>query len=608
MLFFKNLFSKTHSTTLTVTSSSGFHLRPVAQFVAKAKSFKCDIQASFQGKQVNAKAVNTLLSLNLEKTNSFALTAKGSSAKEALEQLTYTFQTLMHEDKEVTNIEKKQHGYEGTLLEGEIVAEGITIAPLYDYVQKETYTANKVSFKEAITLSLQELETLYTTHQSDENSAIYLAQKELLSALASEANTLESLEALISKESHALKDGKLEAKIADYQDVLKRVKHHLGYKQEVSFPEKPFILVADDLLPSDIVALEESAVAGVILKNTSPTSHTAILLRSSGITSLILDELIGQHEDVVILDAQAGVLVTAPSLSDHKQAKEQQVIKKHQVARSNSKRFHQALTKAEKRIYVLANVSDVASAHVAKEEGAEGIGLLRTEFLFDTVKPSLKEQQDAYENIFTLFPDVTVRTLDVGGDKALPYIDLPEEKNPFLGIRGVRLFKTHPQILEEQLCAIFFASQNKTVKIMFPMISTVTEFNEAKTFAQEIATKHQLDISHIKFGIMVEVPSVLFLIADFNKVVDFYSIGTNDLTQYLFATERTHPSLYLDALSPVVFTAIDTVVKQATKPVSICGELASDKNAIATLIDLGLQTLSVSPKSIAQTKETIRHV
>ena len=140
------------------------------------------------------------------------------------------------------------------------------------------------------------------------------------------------------------------------------------------------------------------------------------------------------------------------------------------------------------------------------------------------------------------------------------------------------------------------------------MVSNIEEFNHAKSFSQEVAKKHNIDISHIAFGIMIEVPSVLFQLEAFNEVVDFYSIGTNDLTQYLFAIERTHPLLKVDELSPVVFSALETIVNKATKPVSICGELAANTDAIEKLIHLGLTTLSVSPKSVALTKETIRHV
>jgi len=272
------------------------------------------------------------------------------------------------------------------------------------------------------------------------------------------------------------------------------------------------------------------------------------------------------------------------------------------------KRFETAKTKEGKQIHVFANVTDVNSAKVAKEEGAEGIGLFRTEFLFKEKKPGFEQQVESYEKIFDLFENITIRTLDVGGDKALPYIKLEKENNPFLGIRGVRLFKTHPEIMEEQLHAIFVAAKNRPVKIMFPMVSSVEEFVDAKTFAEKAATKHQLDISNIKFGIMIEVPSVLFLLEELNKVVDFYSIGTNDLTQYLFAIERTHPTLKTDDLSPAVFRAIESIVKNADKPVSICGELAGKDKAIPALIKLGIETLSVSGKNIAHTKEIIRHV
>ena len=162
--------------------------------------------------------------------------------------------------------------------------------------------------------------------------------------------------------------------------------------------------------------------------------------------------------------------------------------------------------------------------------------------------------------------------------------------------------------MEEQLHAMFVAAKNRNIKIMFPMVSSVEEFVDAKIFAEEIAKKHQLDISNIQFGIMIEVPSILFFLEELNKVVDFYSIGTNDLTQYLFAIERTHPILKTDDLSPAVFRAIESILEKVDKPVSICGELAGKNKAIPTLINLGIETLSVSANNVAQTKEIIRHV
>ena len=608
MGFFSAFFSKPLSTHLTVTSGNGFHLRPVAQFVTVAKAYACDITASRQGKTVSAKGVNTLLGLSLEQGESFELSCNGKDAAQALEALSKTFHTLMQADTEIEVLEKTLSAYEGDTIEGDIISSGVAIAPLYRYKETLSQKENNCTFQEAFNKSISELETLYKEKKEESNGAIYLAQKELLSSLKEEVSTLKVLEEKIQTFSAQLLGTKLEAKISDYKDILQRVQEHMGLEIQVRFPEDDFILLADDLLPSQIEKLSHTSVKGVILKETAINSHTAILLRGAGISSLIADTSLLEEESTIILDAYSGMIVTDPSKSDLENAQKRIKEDLEQLDSALEKRFKPALTTKGKTIKVLANVTDDKSAKVAKEDGAEGIGLLRTEFLFKEEKPSFESQVEAYRSIFEVFDDITVRTLDVGGDKALPYIDLEKENNPFLGIRGVRLLKTHPEIIQEQLHAILLAAENKKIKIMFPMISTPEEFSEAKTFAQKIAEENQLDISNILFGMMIEVPSVLFLLEKFNKVVDFYSIGTNDLTQYLFAIERTHPTLKTDDLSPAVFEAIQMVTKKAAKPVSICGELAGNKRAIPKLLKIGIETLSVSGKNIARTKESIRHV
>jgi len=608
MGFFSAFFSKPLSTHLTVTSGNGFHLRPVAQFVTVAKAYACDITASRQGKTVSAKGVNALLGLSLEQGESFELSCNGKDAAQALEALSKTFHTLMQADTEIEVLEKTLSAYEGDTIEGDIISSGVAIAPLYRYKETLSQKENNCTFQEAFNKSISELETLYKEKKEESNGAIYLAQKELLSSLKEEVSTLKVLEEKIQTFSAQLLGTKLEAKISDYKDILQRVQKHMGLEIQVRFPEDDFILLADDLLPSQIEKLSHTSVKGVILKETAINSHTAILLRGAGISSLIADTSLLEEESTIILDAHSGMIVTDPSKSDLENAQKRIKEDLEQLDSALEKRFEPALTTKGKTIKVLANVTDDKSAKVAKEDGAEGIGLLRTEFLFKEEKPSFESQVEAYRSIFEVFDDITVRTLDVGGDKALPYIDLEKENNPFLGIRGVRLLKTHPEIIQEQLHAILLAAKNKKIKIMFPMISTPEEFSEAKTFAQKIAEENQLDISNILFGMMIEVPSVLFLLEKFNKVVDFYSIGTNDLTQYLFAIERTHPTLKTDDLSPAVFEAIQMVTKKAAKPVSICGELAGNKKAIPKLLKIGIETLSVSGKNIARTKESIRHV
>ena len=608
MSLFSGLFSKALSTQLTITSSNGFHLRPVAQFSSLAKSFPCKITATFQKKTVDAKSVNTLLSLSLEKEDTFTLQTQGKKADEAIEALLTLFETLMQTDIEIKETVKTVSDYSGTVIEGDIIFQGIAIAPAYSYTREEVQHESNVNFQEALQYSINALGELYLLHKKEDNAGIYLAQKELLASLGERSKTLSDFEQVIAREADALSGTTLESKRADYQDILQRVKKHLGWEIKVTFPNHPFILLCDDLLPSEIDLLRDTQVLGVILKETSIHSHAAILLRAAGVASLIAETGTMHQKETLILDAYAGVVLCTPNADDLQKATQRLEHAITQNALSATKRFEPALTTQGKAIKVLANVADVNSARSAKEEGAQGIGLLRSEFLFKANKPSLETQQKAYEEIFSFFDDITVRTLDVGGDKALPYIQILAENNPFLGVRGVRLFKTHPELLEEQMSAIFKAAGEKPIKIMFPMVSSVEEFTQTKSFAQNVAQKHHLDISNIDFGIMIEVPSVLFLLEGFNEVVDFYSIGTNDLTQYLFAIERTHPTLKVDELSPVLFSAIDTILKKATKPVSICGELAANNAAIEKLVHLGIETLSVSPKSIAQTKELIRHV
>ena len=608
MQFLKTFFSKPQTAVLSITSNNGFHLRPVARFVSVAKTFSCQVTATHENRTADAKGVNSLLGLSLEQGDKFILACKGKDAEAALEALKNTFNTLMKDDKDIEVVKKEDTYYEGDTIEGDIISSGIAIATVYHHKEEFIQKENNNSFEEAFNHSLDELETLYGEQKENTNAGIYLAQKELLASFITEVHTLQDLEDHIERSSAQLLGSKLEAKISDYKDILQRVKKHLGLEVKALFPDKAFILLADDLLPSQIEKLSKTSVVGVILKEISINSHTAILLRGAGISSLIADTSLLNEENQVILDAHAAVVVITPSQNDLGKAKKRLEKDQKQKALASTKRFESAQTTNGKSIKVLANVTDENSAKTAKEEGAEGIGLLRTEFLFKEEKPSFELQVDTYKKIFSNFNDITVRTLDVGGDKALPYIELPKEENPFLGIRGIRLFKTHPEIMEEQLHAIFTAAEHKSIKIMFPMVSSVEEFSEAKIFAQEIAQKYKINISKLLFGIMIEVPSVLFLIESFNEVVDFYSIGTNDLTQYLFAIERTHTTLKTDELSPVVFDAIKMISAQAARPVSICGELAANKKAIPKLLELGIETLSVSAKSIAQTKEEIRHV
>ena len=610
MNFLKKLLTKQKpiKTALTITSSNGFHLRPIAKFVNEVKKFQAIVSIEAKGKEVRATQVPKILSLSLEKDETFTLICTGKEAPKASTHLCSFFEKLMHDDTEVKSIEQEEETYEASSLKGESISKGVSIAPMVQYQKVEQAGGHKgISLEEAIKETKEDLEALYHKNREKNEAEIYLAQKELLNSELFEKNFHN-----IDREIDALRGTKFESRISDYQDLKQRILRYMGTVTKLNLPTTSYILLANDLIPSDIGELVKTPIQGVVLQKGTPTSHASILLRAEAIPSIIINKNININALEVVLDANSGNLILQPTQKDVEKARKKQDQLKKQQEQSYKKRFELTTTKQGKEIRVLANIADIESAKEAKEQGADGVGLLRTEFLFTKNKPSIEEQTKTYKNIFELFDEVTVRTLDIGGDKSLPYIKIPKEDNPFLGLRGIRFSLQEQTLFKEQLLAIFKAvgsisSNKKTIKIMFPMISTPQEFTEAKIIAQTVAKENNLTISNIQFGIMLEVPSVIFGLKEFNKLVDFYSIGSNDLTQYLFAIERTHPTLSVDPLSPLLLLALEQIQKNVEKPISICGELAGLEVATKKLIEIGYTRLSVSAKLIPNLKEYIRH-
>ncbi len=597
-----NLFIKTYQATVTLNAPHGVHLRPSATMAKIAKEYNCKSILTKGDKQADIKNMNAILALGLEDKDEITLHTSGKNSQEALMALQDFLLTLAGdvESQELTQ-DWQNINYEGETLRGKSVCSGIAVGVPYFYEAKH-FVDNKteISFSDAYELSIKELGSL-------SKNDIFIAQKAILESTPH--NSYEEFIANIDEAIVSLKDTANKAKIADYQDIKRRVTKLMQGAKSLVFPKTPFLLIANELLPSDIPTLIKENIQGVIVRDLPPRAHAALLLRSYKIPAISLDITSLELSDTtMILDGSQGLLVTAPTKGDLSSANNVISAEVSNSASANEKRHEPAVTKSGKYIKVLANITDVASAKEAKEAGCEGIGLLRTEFLFRETKPTFDEQVEAYKSIFCLFDEVTVRTLDVGGDKNLPYLTLQHEENPFLGVRGIRLFGTHLELMEEQLLAILKAKQNGELKIMFPMVATVEEFNYAKGIAHSLAAKHAISLDGVSFGIMVEVPSVLFLIEEFNQVVDFYSIGTNDLAQYLFAVDRTHATLAIDPHSSVLYDAIKYIQDKATKPVSTCGELASNCDAIKRLVHIGIDTLGVTPAMIPTIKARIRDV
>ncbi len=599
---------KITKTTLTITSSNGFHLRPIAKFVNEVKKFDAKVTIIAFNQEVSALQVPKILSLALDSGDSFELKVEGEKSKEISGHLSNFFKKLMADDTKIEIAKQEDENYQSNSIIGHTIAKGVGVAPLIRYrIKMSIDTKNSISIKEAINLTKDKL--LELSKNKEKNSDIFLAQKELLSSevFNQEFKNLEDFKSTINSEIEKLKDTKFESRISDYRDLEKNVLNHLGIKSILELPDSPYILLADDLLPSEVEQIAKSAIEGVILENGTLMSHASILLRSNNIPSIIIDSKIKDGiYSYIIVDANSGDIILNPTNRDIRRAKEKKKKIKIEQSKSYANRFVPTITRSGKKVRVLANVTDINSAKEAKEYGADGIGLLRTEFLFTRKKPTLDEQITAYREIFELFDDITVRTLDIGGDKSLPYIDIPKENNPFLGVRGIRLSLQEEELFREQLLAIFKAHNGKRIKVMFPMVSQKEEFKKAKKIAENVAIEYNIDISNILFGIMIEVPSVILALRVFDKGVDFYSVGTNDLTQYLFAIERTHPTLKVDITSPVVMSALKIIIDNTTKPISICGELAGVSEVTKELIDMGYSNLSVSAKLIPSLKDKIR--
>jgi len=417
----------------------------------------------------------------------------------------------------------------------------------------------------------------------------------------------------------ALPDPYFQARALDVQDVGKQVlRELLGVAgPDLRALEEPAIILAQDLTPSDTGRMDKSKILGFATIEGSATSHTAILAKALSIPAVVgagqtLKDI--DQDTLLVLDGDSGVIIVEPDKSilreyEFKQAKAI-AIRKEALGAAHEP----AITVDGHRVEVVANVGSLEESQMALHQGAEGIGLLRTEFLYldRRTAPTEEDQYSIYQAIFQTMErrPVVIRTLDIGGDKAPTYMDLGQEANPFLGLRGIRVSIAYPELFKSQLKAILRAAPGHDVRIMFPMIATLDELRQAKAMMQEIQAEMNSSVT-VQTGIMVEIPAVVQMADAFAKEVDFFSIGTNDLTQYTFAVDRTNPNVadIADACHPAILRQIARVIAEAHQRgiwVGVCGELAGDTSAIPVLLGLGLDEFSMSPVLIPRAKAIIR--
>ncbi len=380
----------------------------------------------------------------------------------------------------------------------------------------------------------------------------------------------------------------------------------------------PGVLVASDLTPAEAAGLDVDLVTGVVLASGSATSHAAVLARARDLPLVVGaggDVLTVPEGTTIVLDGSTGEVHFDPLPEVLAEFRRRAADLAERRGQHQARAGEPAVTLDGTRILVAANVGSVAEARSSMAAGADGVGLVRTEFLFlgRSTAPDRDEQQADYEAIAEAMAGrrVTVRTLDVGGDKPLPYLAMPVEANPFLGRRGIRLSLEHRDMLRDQLIAVCRTARRFPISVMYPMVSTVGELLEARRVLTDAAGPSGIPAG-LKVGMMVEVPAAALRIETFLAHLDFVSIGTNDLTQYTLAAERGNGAVAAlsDALDPAILVLVDRVCRAARGrvDVAVCGEAAADELAIPVLVGLGIRELSVSPSAVPRVKAAVREL
>jgi multiphosphoryl transfer protein len=636
--------------TLTVRNPLGLHARPAARFVQTAGGFDADVTVTnlTAGRgPASGRSLNAIATLGVRQGHEIAVVASGPQAGEALAALEALAARDFDEEVAVEPPPPApapaRAGPPGALA-GLPAAPGIALGPARHFrAPAPEIPTEPAADPEAEWETLQQaLERVRTDIRATRDSVadrageysaaifdahlLFLEDDELLEPARraifeqkrNAAQAWHEASEAVAAEYRSLDDEYLQARAEDLAGVARQVVAELVAGQAPAAVVEPGIVLAADLTPADTAALDRELVRGIATAYGGPTSHSAILARSLGIPAAVgLGELLLDVPEgaPLALDGDAGAVVVEPAeelVRDYAQrsAKREEAARQAQASAQRP-----AQTRDGRRIEVVANVGSPEDVDAAVANGAEGVGLLRTEFLFlerDSL-PTEDEQYAAYADMAERLQGrpLILRTLDVGADKPLPYVPRRAEANPFLGVRGIRLGLAQPELLETQLRAALRVSVEHPLKVMFPMVTTLAEYRQALSVLDR--AQEQLGAPRMEVGIMVEVPAAALAAESFAPEVDFFSIGTNDLVQYTMAAERGNEAVagLADGLHPAVLRLIRGVASVAEthgKWVGVCGELGADPLAVPMLIGLGISELSVNPPAIPATKEAVRQV
>lgn len=652
---------------LTIRNLHGLHARPAAQFVKTAGGFDATIQVRnlTTGKgPVSARSLNALATLGAVQGHQIGISATGAQSELALKGLSDLVEGNFGEPVEapIKQVVLQDVAGKPPIRSDEssalvAVSEGYAVGPFYRYqpalpaIPKDPAQDPGVEWKRflsAINKVHQAINTRrkqLTASIGEEEASIFDAHLLILEDPELQAQTERLIFESNMNASYAwhqsiqsvaeiyqsLDDPYQKQRAIDVRDVGNQVLYALAEKAASGKIElsNPVILFADELTPTETSQLDMDKVLGIITSGGGPTSHSAILARALGIPALsgagliFKDVLDGTSVGINGFTGQYWLKPTRVIETELTAQRQEWLLQREKLIQSS---HALAGLRDGKRIEVVANVGGLQDAKAAVDNGTEGIGLLRTEFLFLT-RSVAPDEKDQYEMLCEIGGVITqnktsdwpmiVRTLDVGGDKELPYISLEPEANPFLGVRALRLSLRKPELFSPQLRAILRASADYQFRVMFPMVANLEEVFQAK---KALETAH-LDLARegvrhrwpIETGIMVEIPSAALLSEIIAPHIDFFSIGTNDLTQYTLAAERGNPALagFADALHPAVLRLIKEIADASHrhgKWTGVCGELAGDPVAVPVLVGLGVDELSLNPAGIPRVKAILRNL
>ena len=633
----------------SIQNPTGIHARPAAALVTQLKMIDASVDVILGEKKANAKSIVSLMSLELEQGDRCTIVGRGPEATRAVNVIKSALEAIHDEEGEHEAPPPASSpgpgasvaGDKNTLM-GPVTSKGLAFGSIYQLTVGEVDVAEFGGLKEEerhlfvqalkdAQKELTDLEQGFSKDNSNPRGAIFAAHREIME----DPEIIADVEELLDEGKSAayawrtvyhhhagqlesLNNELLAARANDLRDVGRRILRLITNSDEPDWniPDHA-IVIAQDLTPSDVAKLGGPEVVGFVTTTGGPTSHVAILAKSMGIPAIAGMEqraLDIPNGTEAILFGDEGRLALHPSsleIEDVLQGIEKQrSLEQAALGRAGEP----AVSKDGEAFQVFANIGTVADSREAPRRGAEGVGLLRSEFLFlhRDKEPTIDEQASIYGEIAKHLGaerPLVVRTLDVGGDKPLPYISFPEEDNPFLGVRGIRIGQKDPTIIERQIRAICRANHMDSISVMFPMVTFVDEIKSLKQLVAKVCDEEGR--KPLKVGMMVEVPSAALQAEVFAQEVDFFSIGTNDLAQYTLATDRTHRDLAktVDSLNPAVLSLISIATKGAHKygkEVAVCGGIASDLDAVPILMGLGVDEFSVSLPMVAHVKDEIR--